>query len=116
MPAASRGSPQGSIIAQRNAMTAQQTRLVDGAAERRPEARDRPACRRKRREPAEEHVVLVERDVVEERVAAVEVPRDAAGLDVPRDALGGVEVEAAARVALARQRRNGEDGLQDLVW
>ena len=61
------------------------------------------------REPAEQRFVLVERDVVEEGVAAVEEARDAAGLDVPRHAFGRVEVERALGVALARQRRDGED-------
>ena len=51
-------------------------------------------------QPAEQHVELVERDVVEERVAAVEEPGDAAGLDVRGDALGGIEIEAAPRVRL----------------
>ncbi len=48
------------------------------------------------REPAEQRLELVERDVVEEGVAAVEQPGDAAGFDVPRHAFGGVEVERAA--------------------
>ena len=108
-PAASRGSPQGSIIARAERVPAQQPRLIDRAPERRAEARDRPARRREPGEPAEQGFVLVERDVVEEGVAAVEEPRDAAGLDVPRHAFRRVEVERALGVALARQRRDGED-------
>ncbi len=76
--------------------------LIDRPAERGPEARNRPARRREHGEPAEQGFELVERDVVEEGVAAVEQAGDAAGLDVPRHAFRRVEVERALGVALAR--------------
>ncbi len=47
--------------------------------------------------------------MVQEGVAAIQEPGDAAGLDVPRHAFSGIEVERPLRVALAGQWRNGED-------
>ena len=108
-PAGSRGSPHGQHHRRPERVPPQQPGLIDRPAERGPEARNRPARRREHREPAEQGFVLVERDVVEEGVAAVEEPRDAAGLDVPRHAFRRVEVERALGVALARKRRDGED-------
>ena len=93
---------------------AQHPRLIDRAAERGPETRNRPARRREHGEPAEQGFELVERDVVEEGVAAVEQAGDAAGLDVARDALRRVEVERALGVALARQRRDRKDATKIL--
>ncbi len=87
----------------------EEARLIDRTAERGTHAGDGPARRREPGQPAEERLVLVERDVVEERVAAVEISRDAAGRDVARHAFGRVEVEAAPRVALAREGRHRVD-------
>jgi hypothetical protein len=89
-------------------MPAEQPHLIDGAAEGRTEARNRPPGRRKRSKPAQEQLELVQRDVVQECISAVEIARDAACFDVPRDSLGGIEVKAAAGVVLPRQRRHGE--------
>ena len=50
----------------------QQARLIHGPPERWTDTRDCPARGRERRQPPEERVVLVERDVVEEGVPAVE--------------------------------------------
>ena len=85
-------------------MTTEEARLIEGAAERWADARNRPARRREVGQPVEERFVLGQRDVVEERVAAVEKARDAPLGDVPGDLFGGVEVEAAAAVGFARQR------------
>ena len=63
-------------------------------------------------QPVEERFVLGERDVVEERVAAVEEARDAAVGDVPGDLFGRIEIEAAVAVGLARQRRDGVNAPQ----
>ena len=62
-------------------------------------------------QPAQSDRTL-ERDVVEEGIAAVEIPCDSAGRDVTRHTFGRVEVEAAPGVALARQRRHRIDAIQ----
>jgi hypothetical protein len=54
--------------------------------------------------------------VVQEGVAAVEQPGDAAGFDVPRHALGGVEIERPLRRAFAGKRRNGEHAGEIVDW
>ena len=93
-------------------MATQQAGLIDGAAERWTEARNRPPRRGEVGQPVEERFVLGKRDVVEERVAAVEEARDASVDDVPGDLFGGVEIEAAAAVGFARERRDGIDAPQ----
>ena len=90
----------------------QEPRLIDGAAERRPETRDGPARGVESGQPVDERLVLVERDMVEERVAAVEIPADAALVDVAGDALGRLEIQRAPGAALAGKRRNREDALE----
>src|SRR5262249_60302222 len=85
---------------------------TDRAAERRTDARDRPARRGERREAGPHRLEVAERRVVEEGVAAIEESRDAAGLDMPRDALGGVELQRAFWIAVSGQRRNGEDAVE----
>ena len=71
--------------------------LVQRAAERWTDARDWPAAIRKGREPSEQRFVLAQRDVIQERVASVQIARHAAGRDVAHDILGGVEVQRPAR-------------------
>ncbi len=93
----------------RKGMAANHAGLIDRPAERRSETRDRDPASRKRVEPAKQVLVLVERDVIDEGVAAIEKPADAAVGDVPGQRFRGVEVEAAAAVGLARQRRHGVD-------
>ena len=78
------------------AVSLQQARLVHRAAEGRSDAWNRPPRRREPGQPLEQRRVFIERDVVQERVAAVEVACDAALLDVLRHAFGGIEVERAA--------------------
>ena len=90
--------------------------LIDGAAERRAEARNRPPRRREVGQPVEERFVLGKRDVVEERVSAVEEARDAAVGDVPGDLFGRIEIEAAVGrrpCAAAAGRRRRPTGLRE---
>ena len=87
-------------------MAAQDAGLIDGAAERGAEARNRPPRGREVGQPVEERLVLGQRNVVQERVAAVEEARDAAVGDMPGDLFGRIEIEAAVAVGLARQRRD----------
>ena len=97
-------------------MAAQDAGLIDGAAERWAEARNRPPRGREVGQPVEERFVLGERDVVEERVSTVEEARDAAVGDVPGDLFGRIEIEAAVAVGLARQaagRRKRPTGLRE---
>ena len=89
-------------------VTPHQAGLVERAAERRTDARDRPPVGREAREPVDQRFVLSKGDVVEERVPAVQHPRHAATRDVGRDTLGGVEVQLAPGRGGARQRRNGK--------
>ena len=112
-PLASRGSPQGSI------MTAAEACLGAAAPDRCARPNDGPMLgigQRDGAKPASQSTsvfVLAERRVIEERVAAVQKPRDAAGFDVPGDVLGGVEDRSRAS-ALPRQRRHGKDAVQSV--
>src|SRR6185436_21139588 len=81
---------------------------IDRAAKRRPNARNWPSGRRESPQPAEQRFVLIERDVIEERVAAVEVPCDAAVLDVLRHGLGAIEVDGAPGAGVPGKRWNRE--------
>jgi len=83
-------------------------RLIDRAPVRRPEAWNRPHIARQRGEPADQRLVLGQRDVVEKRVPAVEQPRDAAGHEMLNDAqvLGGVD--GADRIGGRLFRERGE--------
>ena len=87
-------------------VTPQQARLIHRAAERRPDARNRPARRAEARKPVEQRFVLGQRDVIEERVAAVEKSMDPARFEVPRHLLGGIEIDAPATVGCAGQWRD----------
>ncbi len=112
-PCGSRGSPQGRTMAVGKCVATEETGLIDGAPERRPEARDRPPRRVEAGQPVEQRFVLGKRDVVEERVAAVEEARDAAVGDMPGDLFGGVEVERTFGrrpcAAAAERRRRPRD-------
>jgi hypothetical protein len=92
-------------------MAAGDLRLVECVSERWTKARNRDAARGKTREPLGECFELPQRRVVEERIAAVEEARDAAGLDVARNTLGFVEIDGAARRILPRQWRDREDAV-----
>ncbi len=92
------------------AVAAQERRLVHRSAERGPDARDRPAV--EAAQPVEQLAVLRERHVIQEGVAAVEEPRQAAARHVAHEPIVLCEVERAAGPGLAAQRRHGEDAAE----
>ena len=75
----------------------------------RPHTRDRPARVAEPSQPVQQLDVLRQRDVIQESVAAIQIPRDAARLEVPGDALGRIEVERTVPIRAPRKRRHGED-------
>ena len=89
-------------------MPAEQLRLVQRAAEGRPHAGDRPVVVGEARQPPQQLLVLGERDVVEERIAAVEEPRHASLGHVAEEPVVLPEVDGAAAVGAADERRHGE--------
>ena len=96
----------------REAVAAQDRRLVHRAPERGADARDRPAF--DAAHPVEELRVLRKREVVQEGVAAVEEAREPARGHVAHERRVLLEVELPRSRRLARERRHGEDALQVL--
>jgi hypothetical protein len=83
--------------------------LIEGAAERWPDARDRPSRLGEPGQPVDQRLEVVERNVIQKRVAAVQITGDASRLDVPGNAFGGVEIETPSSVGPARKRGDRKD-------
>ena len=94
------------------AVPAQQGSLVHGPPEGRADARDRPMVPGEPGHPLEQLLVLGQRHVMEERVAPVQEPREAARGHVTHEPVALGEVDRAPAGSAAGQRGHGEHAAQ----
>ena len=96
----------------REAVPAEQRRLVQGPPEGRADARDRPVVVGESGKPPQQLLVLGEGHVVEERVAAVEESGQSSGGHVADEAVALSEIDAAPGLGSTGERGDGEYAAQ----